>query len=62
MRTYEINLHYTDRGFYAVAWRLPGDKPRRYWHLTASSAARLIRLSAGEMNAYTGLIIWTATH
>lgn len=62
MRTYEIGLHYHDRGFSAVAWKLPSHTPRHYLHVTASSAARLIRLADGEMSAYKGLIVWTATH
>jgi hypothetical protein len=61
MRTYELNLHYADRGFSAVAWR-PDHSLRHYLNVTASSAARLIRLADGEMNAYRGLIVWTATH
>ena len=61
-RTYEIGLHYADRGFSAVAWRLPDHSHRHYLHVTASSAARLIRLADGEMTAYKGLIVWTATH
>lgn len=62
MRTYEIDLHHDGRGFSAVAWKRPGEKMRHYLHLTASSAARLIRLANGEMSVYKGLIVWTATH
>ena len=63
MRTYEIGLHYDGQhGFAAVAWRLPDHSHRHYLHVTASSAARLIRLADGEMSAYKGLIVWTATH
>lgn len=62
MRTYEIGLHYTTGGFWAVAWRLPDNSRRFYQHVTASSAARLIRLADGEMTAYPDHLVWTATH
>jgi hypothetical protein len=61
MRTYELNLYYADSGFFAVAWRRPTHERRHYLNVTASSAARLIRLADGEMTAYKGLIVWTAT-
>ena len=62
MRTYELSLHYTDGGFWAVAWRLPSRDRRFYNSVTASSAARLIRLADGEMTAYPGHLVWSATH
>lgn len=62
MRTYEIYLQYDANGFAAVAWLRPDNSRRHYLHVTASSAARLIRLADGEMSAYKGLITWTATH